>query len=244
MSTVAYTQPRPLPTQGASARALLACGLLAGPLFVGGSLLNGLTRNGFDFTRHGISMLLLGGPGWIQVAIFELAGLLAIAAAVGARHSLHPGPARTWGPLLIGGYGLGIVIAGLFSPNPAFGFPPGTPDAMPSGMSGNASMHALGFFLSTISLIAGSFVFARRFMVLGHRAWAVYSAVTGLATPTLIAASIVMAPRGGIALLGVLLTTGGWIAAVSAKLIGRLTPPPAEAGPRYRQAQCDGRAPA
>lgn len=219
MSTLAHLQARPLTTRGVSTRALLTCGILSGPLFAGGSLLHGALREGFDITRHGVSMLLLGRHGWVEFAIFELAGLLTVAAAVGVRRVLHPGRAGTWGPLLFGGFGLGLIIGGAFPPDPAFGFPPGTPDTMPPAMSASGALHALGFFVSMLSLIAGSFVFARRFAAVGQRAWAASLAACGVATPLFVIVSIVMAPRGGTALVGVLLVVACWTAVSSAKLL-------------------------
>src|SRR2546425_5309506 len=38
---------------------------------------------------------------------------------------LHPGRAGTWGPILIGAYGLGLILVGVFRTDPANGFPPG-----------------------------------------------------------------------------------------------------------------------
>jgi hypothetical protein len=219
MSTISHPQTRPLTTPLDTTRALLRFGTLTAPVFVGASILHGLARPGFDLTRHGISMLMLGSPGWIQVAIFELAGLATIACAIGARRVLHPGRAGTWGPRLIGGYGLGLLLAGLFAPDPAFGFPPGTPDAMPTAMSGHGALHAVGFFVSMISLIAAAFVFTRRFVADRQWGWAACSAVTGLASPALVVLSIVLAPRGGIALITVAMLTAGWITALSARLL-------------------------
>lgn len=218
MSTMTHPEARLLPTRGISTRALLTCGVVSGPLFVGGSLLHGALREGFDITRHGVSMLLLGRYGWVQVAIFELAGLLALAGAAGVRRATHPGRAGTWGPLLFAGFGLGLIIGGLFAPDPAFGFPAGAPDGMPPAMSTSGALHALGFFVSMLSLIASSFVFARRFAADGQRAWAALVAACGVATPAFVIASIVLAPRGGTALVGVLLVVACWTAVVSARL--------------------------
>ena len=227
MSTITHThassQVRPQPTHHDTTRALLTCGILAGPLFVGSSLLQALLRPGFDLTRHGISMLLLGGFGWIQVVTFELAGLYAIAGAIGARRRLHPGRAATSGPRLLSGYGIGLLVAGLFAPDPAFAFPPGTPDGMPAGMSGHAALHALGFFVSISSFIAAAFVFARRFLARRERAWAAYSAASGVAAPLLVILSIVMAPSGGIPLFGVALVTAAWMSAASSRLLAEST---------------------
>lgn len=218
MTTTTHAQARPLSTPSISNRALLTCGILSGPLFAGGSVLHGAFRDGFDITRHGISMLLLGRYGWIELALFEVAGLLALAAAVGARRVLRAAKAGTWGPLLIAGFGLGLVIGGLFAPDPAFGFPPGTPDTMAPSMSANGGLHALGFFVSMLSLIAGGFVFARRFAATRKRGLAVLSAACGVAIPLFVVASILAAPRGGVALVGVLVVVATWPTAVSARL--------------------------
>src|SRR5262249_7847804 len=55
---------------GAMTRALLACGVLAGPLYMAIYLGQALTRPGFDITRHPASVLSNGDLGWIQVANF------------------------------------------------------------------------------------------------------------------------------------------------------------------------------
>ena len=44
-------------------KALLACGVIAGPLFMVVSLVQAFTRPGFDLKRHAISMLSLGDLG-------------------------------------------------------------------------------------------------------------------------------------------------------------------------------------
>src|SRR5256884_1637427 len=108
-------------------KALLACGGVAGPLFMVVALVQAFTRPGFGLRRHAISMLSLGDLGWVQITNFELTGLLAVALAIGMRRALHPGRAGTWGPLLMGAYGVGFIIAGVFRIDPALGFPPGAP---------------------------------------------------------------------------------------------------------------------
>jgi hypothetical protein len=72
-------------------RALLASGAVAGLLFVGLVLLQVLTRPGFDLGRHPISLLSLGDLGWIQIANFIVAGLLAMAFAIGVRRVARAG---------------------------------------------------------------------------------------------------------------------------------------------------------
>ena len=93
-------------------RALLACGVLAGSLFMTVTLVQAFTRPGFDVLRDPISLLSLGNLGWVQITDFVGSGVLFVALAIGVWRVLHPGPAGTWGPLLLAGFGLGLVIAG------------------------------------------------------------------------------------------------------------------------------------
>ncbi|HET6728167.1 MAG TPA: DUF998 domain-containing protein, partial [Jiangellaceae bacterium] len=70
-------------TRRTETRALLACGVVAGPLFIVVGVLQMLTRDGFDPSRHPLSLLSLGDLGWIQIANFVIAGLLFTASGVG-----------------------------------------------------------------------------------------------------------------------------------------------------------------
>jgi Protein of unknown function (DUF998) len=162
-------------------RALLACGLAAGPLFVVVALVQVLTRDGFDLSRHPLSLLSLGDLGWVQITNFVAAGLLTVAFAVGMRRALHPGRGGTWGPWLLGIYGLGLVAGGVFVTDPALGFPPGTPEGVPDTFSWHAIAHGVAPAVAFNAVIAACFVFTRRFAALGRRGWAAYSAATGAA---------------------------------------------------------------
>src|SRR5437762_14278058 len=86
-------------------RALLICGLIAGPFYIVVGLIQAFTRPGFDIMRHDLSLLANGGLGWIQITNLVLSGILVIAGAVGMRQALHGGGGRTWGPMLLGIYG-------------------------------------------------------------------------------------------------------------------------------------------
>src|SRR5262249_47004104 len=108
-------------------RVLLICGLIAGPFYIVVGLIQAFTRPGFDILRHDLSLLANGDLGWIQITNLVLTGLLVVAFAFGVRQALTAGRSRTWGPILLGIYGLGLIGAGFFTADPAFGFPPGTP---------------------------------------------------------------------------------------------------------------------
>lgn len=159
-------------------RALLTCGVVAGPLWVGVVVLQMLIRPGFDIRHHAVSALSLGDLGWLQQTNFIVAGLLVVAGAVGFRRALRGGRAGTWGALLVGIYGLGLVAAGIFSTDPVNGFPPGSTTS--SQLSVHSLLHLLVSSIAFLSLIvASAIVFARRFAGLGQRGWAAYSVATG-----------------------------------------------------------------
>src|SRR3981081_3798956 len=161
-------------------RALLICGILAAPLFTVVAVIEMLTRPGFDLRRHDLSLLSNGEQGWVQITNFVVAGLLTIAASAGIRRAIHAGPATTWGPVLIGIYGLGVMGAGVFVADPMNGFPPGTPNGLPTSASWHSWMHLISGSIGFIALIAGCFTFARRFSGQGRRGWMAFSVATGI----------------------------------------------------------------
>lgn len=167
-------------TATAATRGLLAAGALGGPLFSLTAVVQELTRDGFDPRRHALSQLSLGDWGWVQITNFILTGPLFIACAVGLRRVLPPGRAGRWGPLLFGGFGAGLVMGGVFVTDPAYGFPPGTPEGAPEQLSWHGFVHGLAPVLAGIAIVAAGFVFARRFAAEGRRGWVVYSVLAAV----------------------------------------------------------------
>jgi Protein of unknown function (DUF998) len=164
---------------GDTTRALLSCAVIAGPLYMLVSLVQAFTRTGFDITRHALSLLTNGDLGWLQMVNFIATGLLITAGAVGMRQALHTGRGRTWAPLLIGVFGSSFVGAGIFKPDPALGFPVGTPaDAMTISSAGivHFAFGGVGF----LALIVACFVLARRFSGLQQRGWSAFCVITGI----------------------------------------------------------------
>jgi hypothetical protein len=172
--------------------ALLACGLVAGPLYLVAGLVQALTRDGFDLGRHALSLLENGPLGWIQISNFLIAGLLSIACAVGMRRVLAGRPGGTWGPRLVGVYGVGLVLAGVFRADPTDGFPPGTP-AGQGQVSWHGMLHLAGFGVGFLCLIAACFVVARGLAAPGQRRSTVFSRVSGLVMLGAVAASFATA---------------------------------------------------
>jgi hypothetical protein len=159
-------------------RSLLGYGVIAGPLYVVVSLVQALTRTGFEPDRHAWSLLANGDLGWIQITNFIVTGLMTVAAAVGIRRALAPGRARTWAPLLIAAYGVSLVGAGVFRADPAQGFPVGAPE--PSTPSWHGVAHFAIGGVGFLCLIAGCLVLAARFTRDGRYPLAWFSGGTGV----------------------------------------------------------------
>ncbi|MFJ8917751.1 DUF998 domain-containing protein [Amycolatopsis sp. NPDC102389] len=165
------------------ARALLACGAVSGPLYFLTSLTQAAVRDGFDLTKHPASMLSNGDAGWIQVTNFLVTGILMIAGAIGLSRTLEPGRGSTWGPRLLGVFGVSLLFAAVFKADPGNGFPIDTSPAGsgPATVSTAGILHMAAGSVGFLSLIVATFVFASRFSREGHRGWAVYSRATGVA---------------------------------------------------------------
>jgi len=160
-------------TQKLSAtRLLLLSGAIVGPLFLLVVLIEDYTRPGFDPRLQPLSLLSLGDWGWVQILNFVLAGVLNLLYAAGLWRRLHPGRAGTWGPILIGAYGLGLIAVGIFRTDPVNGFPPGA--VKPSNPSWHGAIHALGGLFIFLVLAAALGVFARFFLARKERWWAYY----------------------------------------------------------------------
>jgi hypothetical protein len=151
---------------------LLLCGAIAGPLFILIVLIQDYTRPGFDPRLLPLSLLSLGEWGWIQIVNFVLAGVLNLLYVPGLWRRLHPGRGGTWGPILIGAYGIGLILVGIFRTDPANGFPPGVPAA--THPSWHGVIHALGGLFIFLVLAAALAVFVRFFLERKERGWAFY----------------------------------------------------------------------
>jgi hypothetical membrane protein len=172
---VPATARAPYPAPGA--RRLLVLGGLAGPLYVAVSLVQSVTRDGFDPARHAWSMLTNGDLGWIHITNLIVSGALVIAGAVGLNAALRTGPGAIWAPRLLAVYGGGMVLAGMFRADPGRGFPPGNPDEVEVSWHGTVHFAVAG--VGFLALVAACFVLARRFRTAGRPGWALFSVATG-----------------------------------------------------------------
>lgn len=224
------TKPR-APSNGSArgnadvTRLLLACGIAAGPFYVAVGASQALLREGFDPTRHALSLLSLGEMGWVQVANFIITGALVIAGAAGVRRALAGSRGGLWGPILLSVYGLGLIGAGIFVPDPAPDFPPRAAGAEATSGTLHGLLHFACGGLGFLALIAACFVLTRRFAGLGERSWAFFSAATGV---LFFAGFAGIASGGGSAALNIAFTVAvlvawTWLSLVSWKIRSEVT---------------------
>ena len=208
-------------------RSLLGYGPLAGAMYLTSGLVQGLTRDGFDLTRHSLSLLSNGPLGWIHVTTLVGTGLMTAAAAVGVRRALRGGLGAGWGGGLLAGYGIALVLAGAFVADPMDGFPVGTPAGAPVEVSLGGVLHLAAGGLGFACLVAATVVLARRFTAEGRRGWARASVVSGVVVlgGFLGVASGSTSSLAVLALWAGVVTGWAWIAAVSVHLYRR-TPHP------------------
>ncbi|GAA1266996.1 hypothetical protein Psi02_08710 [Planotetraspora silvatica] len=171
----------PTLSTSASTRSLLTCAAVAAPVWAAVSLAHAATREGFDLTRHPLSMLSNGALGWLQIANFLLAGVLTLAGATGLRRALRGTPGGTWAPWLIRVNGLGMIAAGVFVMDPSDGFPVGTPRGMTEPLTWHSYGHMAAGSVAFTALIAACYVLGRHFSRAGNRGHAIASRVAGTA---------------------------------------------------------------
>ncbi|MET8746582.1 DUF998 domain-containing protein [Streptomyces sp. NPDC004728] len=153
-------------------RLLPAAGIAAGPLFLAAGLVQGLTRDGFDFSLNALSQLSLGDLGWIQIGAFLATGVLVICGAAAIRHRLRGTPGGTWAPRLLAAFGASFLLAGVFRADPGAGFPAGTPEDRIATLSAHGTVHLLAGTIGYLALCAAFLVLARHFAAREQRGWA------------------------------------------------------------------------
>ncbi|MGH2851571.1 MAG: DUF998 domain-containing protein, partial [Solirubrobacteraceae bacterium] len=208
-------------------RALLLCGVAAGPLFVSVFTAEGARRPAYRPARHPVSALSLGPRRWVQVANFAVAGTLYLAGAAGV--------ARTPDPVLSSGLergvlravGVGLLGSAAFTTDPVSGYPPGSPDALTEPTTGMA-LHGVAALPIFLGIPAAALAHAWRSRRSGNSALARYSAgtaVTMLASINLAGAGFGQAPRlvnlAGLFQRAAIAAGFGWLTALSARALRR-----------------------
>ena len=111
-------------------RALLGCGAVAGPIFLGTATAEGAVRADHRPLRHPVSSLALGPRGGAQTANFSVTGILMLAGALGLSRAAGDAVRTRMGPMLVAAAGIGLLGSAAFVTDPVSGYPPGTPDLL------------------------------------------------------------------------------------------------------------------
>ena len=143
---------------------------------------------------------------------------------LGSRLLLRTGRGSTWGPILLGIYGLTFIVTGIFVTDPVLGYPPG----VSSTPTVYGTLHNLFGQLQFISLSVACFMLARRDAAdPARRGWAWYSLATGLLVAVLFVLTSVVVVKGGPAGLvqRIFIIVGwGWIAVLAIRLMSKKAP--------------------
>lgn len=179
MSTT-YADPRSCADPAARVtRSLAGYGVLAGPVYVGVSLAQAFTRDGFDLGRHAWSQLAIGDWGWVQTANLVATGAMSLAFSVALRRTLAGGRGGRAVPVLVAVFGLGVLLAGVFPADAAGGFPVGM--ATPTTPSRHGMLHLLTSGIGFLGLAAAMVVMAVRYASEHRRGRAAFSVVAAVA---------------------------------------------------------------
>lgn len=164
--------------QHPTTRFLLWSGAIGPLLFVAVFLIEGAIRPGYNPWRTTISTLSLTDRGWMQIANFHLFGLSTLGFAQGLKRVLKTGIASFSAPILFAIAGGGLILAGFFVTDPAFGYPVRSPVHLTESLHG--TIHNLAALTVFLTLPAICFVMGRRFALdPAWRTWSVVSKIAG-----------------------------------------------------------------
>ena len=200
---------------------MLGWGVVAGPFCIVFGLILALTRDGFDLTRHSLSLLSLGEGGWLQILNFALTGIMVIVAGWGLLRAPTDRSRGTGIAVIIAGAAL--VLAGVFRPDPVADFPPAAEATATTGGILHLVMGAAQFIGLTVAALILAGTFARR----GERGRAALSRILGVVVVVaFLAGAALSASPIGVGLLWLAVVAGfAWLL-VSCLWVYRIVPHP------------------
>jgi hypothetical protein len=198
-------------------RSLLGYGVIAGPIYLITGVAQAITRDGFDLSRHSLSLLANGPGGWVQIVNLMLCGAMVIAAAVGAIRAMRP--QRPVG-VLLAVYGTCVLLSGVFVADPMDGFPPGTPDGTPESITASGALHFVAGGVGFLALAVAYVILGRWFAGRGAGRLALWSRIAGAVVLVgFVAGAATATTTFGIVALWVAVVTGwAWLVIASIAL--------------------------
>lgn len=215
--------------QAAVTGVLLGYGVLAGPFYLTVGLIQAIVRDGFDLSRHALSLLANGPGGWVQSANFVLTGLMVVAAGAGMSRALR-GQSRAAG-WVMGLFGVSMIVAAIFPADPVDGFPIGTPVGYPTSVSTTGILHFAAGGIGFLALAVSCFIVAAAMSRRGEPPMARLSFLSGIAVVAGFFGPMLLPISAGIAGIWFSVVVGwAWLAIMSVHL--RRTAPDANGSPR------------
>lgn len=167
-------------------RRLLYAGIVGPLLFIVVFLVEGATRPGYSAWHHFVSQLATGDGGWMQVVNFLVCGTLVLAFAAGLRQALRGTRGAVGAPALLALFALDLLVAGIFTTDPALGYPVGAAQVHTT----HGMIHGLAGLAAFTLLPAAAFTMAWHFAAEpGARRWTVYSLSVGVVIVAMFIAS-------------------------------------------------------
>ncbi|MCF4122969.1 DUF998 domain-containing protein [Antribacter sp. KLBMP9083] len=192
-------------------RSLLGWGVVAGPFYLVVGLTLALTRKGFDFSTHPLSVLMLGESGWMQTGNLGLSGLMVLAAGVG----LARAGARGAG-VAVAIFGVSMVASAVFPPDPIGGFPAGAPETTTPSLS--SLLHLAFGGVGFVSLTVAAFLLGGWLSRQGERGAAAVSRTAGAVVLVGFLGGVVLGPSGMVLLWLAVVAGFAWLLVASLRV--------------------------
>lgn len=199
-------------SRAAVTRSMLGWGVVAGPFYLVFALTLALTRQGFDLSKHPLSLLTLGDGGWLQTLNFALTGIMVMVAGWGMLRAVERRGRSAGAAVIVAG--AAIALAGVFRPDPIAGFPPGVEETM----SASGMLHLALGMIEFVAFTVAALLLARFFSTPGEKSRAMLSRLAGILIVVAFAAGAALsAGPAGVALLWLAVVVSfAWLASSSA----------------------------
>lgn len=199
-------------SRAAVTRSMLGWGVVAGPFYLVFALTLALTRQGFDLSKHPLSLLTLGDGGWLQTLNFALTGIMVMVAGWGMLRAVERRGRSAGAAVIVAG--AAIALAGVFRPDPIAGFPPGAEETM----SASGMLHLALGMIEFVAFTVAALLLARFFSTPGEKSRAMLSRLAGILIVVAFAAGAALsAGPAGVALLWLAVVVSfAWLASSSA----------------------------
>lgn len=200
--------------RAAVTRSMLGWGVVAGLFYLGFGVILALTREGFDLSRHALSLLTLGAGGWLQILNLALTGVMVMVAGWGIIRAVEGRGRGTGIAVIIAG--AAIALAGVFRPDPAGGFPEGAEETV----SVSGVLHLALGAVQFVAFAVAALLLARCFVSRTERGRALWSRIAAAVIVVgFVAGAALSAGSAGVGLLWVavvimfawLLTASVWV---------------------------------